>query len=288
MHRTNSIFECRRFCDSIVTAGGEVPGALQRLLEGVDLLASHSSAPQAVTGIVEQMAAGKLTSQKITSIVEAAAQQQMVANFIGDLRQSVEPAVVQRFHAALRESAADSILDSLRGRFTQAADAIAQAKSVIGSGESDLAHMLETAVPETITAWQALRKHLATVAGIAAIASQFGCRQAAAFSLVPVYSLADNHKVDDRALAVSGGGLVADSALFMGPDQGHVSSPFYRCGGLRLHTIEEMRARYAIFGAEEFDRIHASAARSGHIGDDGVVVYDQPPENPYKATASVR
>ena len=87
-------------------------------------------------------------------------------------------------HAELRDGCADLILDSLRERFDAAVGAIAHAKSVIGSGESSAEHVLSTAGPETVEAWQQLGQHITVVAKIAGIASQFGCRQTAAFSLV--------------------------------------------------------------------------------------------------------
>ena len=98
--------------------------------------------------------------------------------------------------------------------------------------------------------------------------------------------MARNFKINDYALAVSDGGLVADSALFMGPDQGRTGSPYYRCGGLRLHSIAEMQARYDSFAAEEFDRIHGSTSRGGRILEDGTMVYDPTPPNPYREKAN--
>jgi hypothetical protein len=257
--------------------------ALSRtFLSGADLIDGHSAAVTPVTTLVEQLVSGKPTSQKLRALVEAAAQQQVVADFIGGLKPAVEPEIVTRIHQALRDSAADLILDSLRCRFDQAAEAIAHARSTIGSCESDPSHVLATGTAETIEAWQQLPQHLAAVARIAAIASMFGCRQTAAFSLVEVYGLADNFKIDDRALAVTSGGLVADSALFAQADpRGHTTSPFYRCGGLRLHSIEEMQARYNEFAASEHDRIHGGQ-RGGHIGEDGQVHIDPVPPNPFR------
>lgn len=146
--------------------------------------------------------------------------------------------------------------------------------------------MLSTGTPETVAAWE-LDEHLAVVAGIAAVAAQFGCRQTAQFSLVKEFSLADNYKIHDYAVAATSGGLVADSSLFARPDRGHVISPFYRCGGLKLHAVEEMQQRYDEFAAGEYDRVYGGQ-RGGHVGEDGVVHTDPVPENPYKAKVSAR
>jgi hypothetical protein len=68
----------------------------------------------------------------------------------------------------------------------------------------------------------------------------------------------------------------------MAPDpRGHTTSPYFRCGGLKLHSVEEMQARYDEFAASEFDRIHGGL-RGGHIGEDGQVHLDAVPPNPYR------
>ena len=92
------------------------------------------------------------------------------------------------------------------------------------------------------------------------------------------------HLIDDRALAVTTGGLVGDSAPMMRPDRGGTTSPFYRAAGLRLWTIEEMQLRYDEFAAAEFDRTHGGQ-RGGHVDETGVVQLDEVPENPYRKAA---
>ena len=265
----------------MVAAGGTVPDVLGHLLSGTGLIEGLSAAPAPVIGIVEELAAGRMTSQRLSKVIEAAAQQQAVANCAGDLKRAMEPQIVQRFHAALRDGAADEIISSLESAFDAAAEAIAHAKSVIGSGESTLEHVLDTGTSETVEAWQQLPRHLATVTAVAGIASMFGCRQGAQFSLIESYTPAYNHRIDDRAVMVTSGGLVADSALMMQPDHGRTSSPFYRAGGLRLHTIAEAQARYDEFAASEHDRIHGGP-RGGHIGEDGRVHEDPVPINPFR------
>ncbi|HEX7428239.1 MAG TPA: hypothetical protein VF328_15200 [Mycobacterium sp.] len=59
------------------------------------------------------------------------------------------------------------------------------------------------------------------------------------------------------------------------------TSPYFRVGGLKLHSIAEMQARYDEFAAAEFDRVH-SGLRGGYIGEDGRVHEDVVPINPYR------
>jgi hypothetical protein len=131
-------------------------------------------------------------------------------------------------------------------------------------------------------AWQQLGSHIQVITRIAAVASQFGCRQSAQFPQIVEYSLAENGKVDDRALFCCDGSLIADSWMFGRPDQGHRSSPFFRTT-LQLHSIAEAQARYYEFAAVEFDKVH-SGPSGGWIGEDGQMHEDPKPENPYRAT----
>ena len=77
--------------------------------------------------------------------------------------------------------------------------------------------------------------------------------------MITEYALADNYTLDDRALAATDGGLVADSALFRGPGV-HRASPY--CGTvLRLHTVDSAQARYNEWAASEWtDKMAAPCA----------------------------
>lgn len=102
-------------------------------------------------------------------------------------------------------------------------------------------------------------------------------------SLPSSYScaLADNFRLDDRALFCCDGTLVTDSQPFGRPDSGHRSSPWFKTA-LRLHTVDSARDRYRIFAASEWERIHASPPTSW-IDDEGHM-HEQPrPANPYAA-----
>ena len=122
------------------------------------------------------------------------------------------------------------------------------------------------------------------VTKIAAIASQFGCRPAAQFPQITEYHLAENGRISDWALMCCDGPLVADSALFGRPDQGHRTSPFFRTT-LKLHSIADAQSKYDRFAADEFDKVH-SGPRGGWVDGDGKVHEDPRPVNPYRAKVS--
>lgn len=176
------------------------------------------------------------------------------------------------------ETSADAILDSLRERFDEHAQAVAHARSLINP-ESTAEHIIESGQPELVTAWQGLNTHLQVVARIGAIAAAFGPRTGN-FPQITEYANADGFRLDDRAIMCTAGTLVTDSALFQRPDQGHRTSPWFRLP-LTLHTVEGARQRYNGWAADEFDRQH-DHPRGGWVDEYGTVHEHPKPDNPYR------
>jgi hypothetical protein len=226
---------------------------------------------------VDAAATGTLTAERLDELITEAARQEARAVYAGTLRRNIAPMLVRAFHKALDAGAADEILSSLRPAFDTAAEAIAAARGLI-SAEGTAEAVLANGTPETITAWQQLPEQLAVINAVSAVASQFGCRTAR-FPLVEEYALADNYKLDDRALWCADGQLVSDSHPFGRPDQGHRTSPWFRVP-LRLHTVASARDRYRQFAASEFDRIHGG--QQAKWIDAAGTMHEQPrPTNPY-------
>jgi hypothetical protein len=201
MAPTTNWADCQRFATAVSGAGGELPPPLQHLL-----LPAASAA--------------------------AAAQVYRL-----ELARSSEHTLLGEWHRQVKAGCADEILISLRKNFDRHVEAIDHARTLIDP-ESSPEQILASAAPEMIAAWQGLDQHIKAITRIAAVASQFA-RCTAIFPQVQEYHLADNGRVDDRALACTDGPPLRDSALFGRPDQGHRSSPFFRLP-LRLHTIAEM------------------------------------------------
>jgi hypothetical protein len=129
--------------------------------------------------------------------------------------------------------------------------------------------------------WQRLDTHLGVIEAIGRIAAQFGPRTGD-FPAVSEYALADNYRLDDRAVMATGGRLEADSAIFRRPDQGHRTSPWCRLP-LCLHTVESAQARYDEWAASEWDRQHAGPVGSW-IDDKGKAHELPQPVNPFRET----
>jgi hypothetical protein len=281
MPATSSIADCQRFAGLIRQAGGRVPDVLGHILAGADLMARHSASSDPARAIVDAAVAGELDEKRLTGLIEKAAHAQMVADYTGDARQRIEPLMVAAFHIALKNSACNEILDSLRPSWDHHAEAIAAARAVLNP-ESTPEHILASGEPAVITAWQGLNSHLKVIGAIAGIASQFGCRTAI-FPQITEYPLGDGFRLDDRAvMCCDGPSLAADSAPFGRPDNGHRTSPWFRVA-LKLHTVDSARARYNDWASAEWERQH-SGPRESIQGADGQF-YERPkPPNPYKAT----
>jgi hypothetical protein len=239
-----------------------------------------SGATDPAKAIMASALAGELTEQRPGDLITEAAQKQLVANYTQELRARSEPMFVQQFHRALADGGADELLDSLRPSFDKAFEKIAAAMSLIApSGSAE--QFLASAKPAALAAWQGLDGHLAQIEAIGRIAAQFGPRTGD-FPMVSEYALADNYRLDDRAVIATDGPLEADSAIFRQPDQGHRTSPWCRLP-LRLHTVDSAQARYNEWAASEWDRQHAGPTGSW-IDDDGEAHELPRPVNPYRAT----
>jgi hypothetical protein len=279
MAPTTSFADCQKLAAAVQSLGGAVPDQLGHLLQAYDLLSSPVAAQRPDDAILTAALDGSLTAEKLAKLAPAAATAAMTTAYLRDLARDSEHVLLGAWHRAMKAGAADAVLDSLRPNFDKHARAIEHARMLINP-ESSAEQILAVGEPALVKAWQELDGHLRVIQKIAAIAAQFGCRPAAQFSQIVEYPLAENARIDDRALATTNGELVRDSSLFGRPDQGHRTSPFFRVGGLRLHSIEEMRERYNEFAAKEFDQIH-SGPRGGRLID-GVIVEDPAPRNPYR------
>lgn len=217
----------------------------------------------------------------LDKLLPAAATAQMIDEYRGQLARGREHTIVGAFRRAVDDGLADLILDSLRDRFDKAASGIAHARSLF-TADSDPAHVLNSGEPGTIEAWQALREQLQIVAAIGSVAAQFGPSPLAWFPQLREYPAGDTFRISDVAVMCGdGSSLVIDSAPFLTPHGDHKNSPWFQIP-LKLHSIESATERYRVWAAAEHDRLNASRPRSGHIDEEGRMVEDPAPVNPYR------
>ena len=226
---------------------------------------------------------GKLDQKMLARLSPAAATMHVQNEYRAELARVSEHVFVGAIHRALEAGGADAIIMSLRPGYDRHAKAIAKAKSLFTS-ESSPEHILASGEPELVTSWQQLGDHIRAVTAIASVVSEFGPRPQANFPLVREYSAGETFKLDNRAVMATTGGLVSDSAEFVRPSDFHKNSAFFRCGGLRLHTIAEAQARHDEWAAGEHDRMH-SGPRGGRLID-GEIIPDPVPPNPFRREAA--
>ena len=220
---------------------------------------------------------GGLDQRALDKLLPAAATAQMVNTYRQELAARAEHTLVGQFHRELEAGAADEILDSLRPQFDRHAAAIATAKIPVHRGIT-AEHVLASGQKGTIEAWQSLDSHLKVISKIGAIASAFGPN--GSFPQIVPYANADGFRLADAAIMCTAGDLVADSALFGRPDQGHRTSPWARVT-LKLHSIESAKDRYRQWAATELDRVH-SGPQESWIDERGHSHKIPSPETPFR------
>jgi hypothetical protein len=282
MPPTTLIHDAKQFAAAITAAGGAVPDTLANLLSSYELLSSPAATQRPEDAIMDAALDGSLTAAKLDKLLPVAATAHMANTYRQELARSAEHTLVGQFHRAVKAGGADAILDSLRPNFDRHAEAIAKARSLFNH-ESSPEHILASGESGTIEAWQQLDGHLRVVSKIGAIAAAFGPR-VGSFPQIREYALGEGFRIDDRAVMCTDGLLVADSALFQRPDNGHRTSPWARTT-LRLHSITEAQARYDQWAADEFDRVHSGPQQSW-IDEHGQMHEMQRPENPFRAEVS--
>jgi hypothetical protein len=266
---TSQIYDCARFAQSVTSAGGELPETLVALLRGYELLTAPVATEDPGNAILDAAAEGSLTAAKLAKLLQPAALAAAAGEYRAELASRAERMLVMRWYRELKHVAA-----------------IAHAKSVGINSESTLEHLVGGAEPASglIEAYNALDGHIRAITRIAAVASQFGCWPQATFPQVKEFTVGHVHLLDDRALMACDGGLLADSALFRRPDQGHRTSPFFRTD-LKLHSVAEAQRRHDLWAADEHDRIN-DRDLGGWIDQQTGEMHPHPrPVNPYREVA---
>ena len=271
--------DCQKLSSAVTALGGTVPAPLQHLLSAYELLAHPPAAQAPESAILDAVLDGSLDVAKLKKLAPVAAAEDNTNAFLKRLSQERANFLVAQWHRLIKDGCGDELLDSLRPNFTKHAEAIEHAKTLFNA-ESTAEMIIELGQPEVVSAWRDLDTHLTVVSRICMVAKEFGIN--GQFSQVIEYSLGDNFRVDDRALACGTGDLVSDSAVFMRPDGPHRRSAYFQIG-LRLHSIDGMRQRYADFACIEFDRINHPSGRGGWVDPKtGQIHQDEAPPNPYR------
>jgi hypothetical protein len=284
MPLTTSFRDCMTFAAAIRALGGTVPGPLAGLLSSHSVLSAPADAQRPDDAIVDAALKGELDHEMLERLLPAAAALQAQQVYRGDLSRSCEHTLLGEWHRQLNKGgAADMILDSLRPSWDKHVEQVQVARGLFNP-ESSPEHVLASAEPAAIKAWQGLNGHLNVISKIAAVARQFGPRLGQ-FPQVTEYAGGETFRTNDSGIMCCDGDLVLESALFQRPDQGHRTSPFFSAT-LRLHSIASAQERYDRWAEAEFDNTH-SGPRGGWIDEHGQMHEHPAPKNPYRREEGV-
>lgn len=152
--------------------GATIPKRLTNLIAAHKIIATTPPATDPVTAILDAAESGSLTEAKIAKLAADAAAATAVAEYRATLAQRAGRKFLGRFYDNLRDGDADTILDSLRPTFDNAASAIDDALRILDINATDT-ELATTATTEQLTAWRGLAGHLTILDRIAAIAATF-------------------------------------------------------------------------------------------------------------------
>ena len=277
MPPTASLRDCAQLVAATREAGGQIPAVLQNIIDGARLLDTRPAPVDPAHTIVKAAVDGSLTAEKLDELLVTAAGQQQVAGYACEVRQRSERLFTEEFHRALKDGACDELLDTMRPIWDEHAAAVTEARSEINP-ESSAEHVLASGSPKLVECWQSLPGHLAALDRIAAVARQFGPR-VGNFPMIREFANSDNFRLEDAAIMCTDGGLEADSACFRRPGAQPRQHPLFAVS-LRLHTVGSARERYRQWASAQWEQ-QRSGLRGGHIDENGRMVEDSRPANPY-------
>ena len=213
MPKTTNIHDFENLAASIAACGGVVPDRIERLLLAHQLLNAPAPAEKPETPILTAAVSGELDEKMLNKLIGPAAIAAMTAQYRAELVHRSEHTIVGQLHRALTAGCADQILDGLRDSFTAHAEQIAHARSLGINAESSPEHILASAEPGTIEAWNTLDDHIGAVSAIGAIAIRFGPRMGD-FPQLREYAGAENFRLVDAAIMCCDGPIVQEAAVF--------------------------------------------------------------------------
>ncbi|BBZ57069.1 hypothetical protein [Mycolicibacterium phocaicum] len=227
--------------------GATIPKRLTNLIAAHKVIATAPPTTDPVTAILDAAESGSLTEAKVAKLVADAASTTAVAEYRATLAQRAGRQFLGRFYDCLGDGDADTIIDSLRPAFDNAASAIDDALRIVDINTSDT-ELATTATAEQLTAWRGLASHLNILDRIAAIATTFAPDG--------TFGIVDNPRERDVVLKGNSGPLHPRAVMCsqLPLDQGwHVFMQPHRIGDVRtspwiaaqpvLHTLDEARER---------------------------------------------
>ena len=133
MPATASLRDCSALVTATEEAGGQAPDVLTNIIGGAHLFNTRPAPVDPAHVIVRAAADGTLTAERLDELLVTGASQQRFAGYAGEVRQRSERLFTEEFHRALKDGAADELLNSMRSVWDAHAAAVAEARSEINA-----------------------------------------------------------------------------------------------------------------------------------------------------------
>lgn len=248
------------------TLGATIPKRLTNLIAAHKIIATRPPATDPATAILDAAESGTLTEAKIAKLVADAASATAVAEYRASLAQRAGRKFLNRFYDCLGDGDGDTILDSLRPTFDNAASAIGDALRIVDINTTDT-ELATTATPEQLTAWRGLADHLNILDRIATIATTFAPDG--------TFPLIDNLRERDVVLKGSSGPLHPRAVMcsqlppdyatriFMQPNPvGDVRTSPWLTAQPVLHTLDQAHERLRAWAEDTWAAADAARGKT--------------------------
>jgi hypothetical protein len=277
-----SIPEARRLRDDVVALGGSFPAALSNLLDLVDTVRNAPAVPNPVGDLIAAAVDGKAnTPAEISKLITAGAKAEGEAQYFKRLQQDIERDSLKRFAIELRASG-DAILDGVRPKFVETAEAIAAATEIVDPSWST-ERLVAEGDSDQLGAYRRLPELVAVVDKFAAFVAGFGRRGTFPLLDEPQHLVhTELVGLRDEALFLAAGDPWQASELVNARRADWRNSPWLRMS-LRLNTVAEARERLRALCESAFDAMQLSRGVRGRVTDDGWKV-DPKRLNPFAPT----
>jgi hypothetical protein len=262
------ITDARRLVDDATALGVVPPEQLTRLLELVSAVKGVPAVADPAAALVEAAAAGKAAAQDLSRLVAAAAKAELEGEYLRRLQVSVAQHALRRFEQELRDGAADVLLDGLRPRLDEAANAIGDALTAIDpSWTAD--YIAKEATPDQTAAWRKMPGLIAKVDQIAALVANFGVHGNFAQLDQPTSGLHNYIRgLRDESLLLTSFDPWRASEVISARRADWRTSPWVRLP-LQLNSLPEARERYRAVCEAAWAAAESQRAGRGTLSADG-------------------
>lgn len=282
MQRLDSMRHATSLIHALEGIGAETPEVLRNIVDGFEIIGQTDIPPDPAKQIMASAVAGKLTAKALDQLLTKAAAEAAVSTYRQDLSRRADKMFAAQFHTALKDGAADEVLDNIRPHFEATATELNKATSLVDLQNTPQRLLTVTASAEEQSAWAALPDLVRRIDRITAIAVAFGPH--GSMQVVDDRTNRDTllnlNWLDDRTLMCTTGNPTTASNAFRAANPNWSTSPWLKVS-LKLATIAEAQETIRELAEQDFEARMSQRSGSGTLTENGFV-----PDayvNPHKA-----